>query len=363
MIKLLNILKDNILVETEIDSLDEKWSEKYKKSINCNNPKGFSQKAHCQGRKKKLREDELVPDEQVNNFENEYTVEKVRIGPNQISFVGLDKDYNPDKTKDVTIFDKTTKSTQTYKPYDLKKSHYRDREIYYNIRSKSKNEKPLFNSKSFKEALKTIFPENWKEQTEDDITPGLRGIYELSPNEDWSILNYFDTNPNRINDLNYFFLDSEETDPILWLKKFLTDKDNDILKKMLEKQRKAVYRSDKIERDVMAMITKNPHFYPKGHISDRYDAIDAIDLDTGITYQIKAAKDVNILADEETAEIIGYQVIGDRSRFRDYKNKSKLNKIIYYVPKTKTCYIFDNENYKVISNDEVIHYGALETKP
>lgn len=33
--------------------IDEKWSEKYKKSINCNNPKGFSQKAHCQGRKKK----------------------------------------------------------------------------------------------------------------------------------------------------------------------------------------------------------------------------------------------------------------------------------------------------------------------
>ena len=33
--------------------MEEKWSEKYKKSIDCNNPKGFSQKAHCQGRKKK----------------------------------------------------------------------------------------------------------------------------------------------------------------------------------------------------------------------------------------------------------------------------------------------------------------------
>lgn len=36
-----------------IASLTEKWSEKYKRSINCNNPKGFSQRAHCQGRKKK----------------------------------------------------------------------------------------------------------------------------------------------------------------------------------------------------------------------------------------------------------------------------------------------------------------------
>ena len=35
------------------DEVTEKWSEKYKKSIDCSNPKGFSQKAHCDGRKKK----------------------------------------------------------------------------------------------------------------------------------------------------------------------------------------------------------------------------------------------------------------------------------------------------------------------
>ena len=29
------------------------WSDKYKKSIDCNNPKGVSQKAHCAGRKKR----------------------------------------------------------------------------------------------------------------------------------------------------------------------------------------------------------------------------------------------------------------------------------------------------------------------
>ena len=32
------------------------WSKKYKSSIDCDNPKGFSQRAHCQGRKKRLRE-------------------------------------------------------------------------------------------------------------------------------------------------------------------------------------------------------------------------------------------------------------------------------------------------------------------
>ena len=36
-----------------IHRVKEGWSKKYKKSINCNNPKGFSQKAHCAGRKKK----------------------------------------------------------------------------------------------------------------------------------------------------------------------------------------------------------------------------------------------------------------------------------------------------------------------
>ena len=32
--------------------LAEKWSQKYKSSINCSHPKGFSQKAHCAGKKK-----------------------------------------------------------------------------------------------------------------------------------------------------------------------------------------------------------------------------------------------------------------------------------------------------------------------
>jgi 5S rRNA maturation endonuclease (ribonuclease M5) len=37
----------------------EKWSQKYKKSINCSNPKGFSQKAHCAGRKKANEAEDL----------------------------------------------------------------------------------------------------------------------------------------------------------------------------------------------------------------------------------------------------------------------------------------------------------------
>jgi hypothetical protein len=46
----INSMKD------KTEEMREGWSQKYKKSIDCNNPKGFSQRAHCQGRKKKMKE-------------------------------------------------------------------------------------------------------------------------------------------------------------------------------------------------------------------------------------------------------------------------------------------------------------------
>jgi hypothetical protein len=39
-------------LESTDEKLNEKWSKKYKSSINCSHPKGFSQKAHCAGKKK-----------------------------------------------------------------------------------------------------------------------------------------------------------------------------------------------------------------------------------------------------------------------------------------------------------------------
>ena len=38
--------------DNDAKGVAEGWSQKYKSSINCNNPKGFSQKAHCASRKK-----------------------------------------------------------------------------------------------------------------------------------------------------------------------------------------------------------------------------------------------------------------------------------------------------------------------
>ena len=48
--------KDRVVARAMLQAitcqLDEKWSQKYKSSINCSHPKGFSQKAHCAGKKK-----------------------------------------------------------------------------------------------------------------------------------------------------------------------------------------------------------------------------------------------------------------------------------------------------------------------
>lgn len=45
-------LEDAAISTYDVQQMYEKWSEQYKRSIDCSNPKGFSQKAHCKGRKK-----------------------------------------------------------------------------------------------------------------------------------------------------------------------------------------------------------------------------------------------------------------------------------------------------------------------
>ena len=44
-----------------IEFISEEWSKKYKSSINCSNPKGFSQRAHCAGRNKNEDLTEFAP--------------------------------------------------------------------------------------------------------------------------------------------------------------------------------------------------------------------------------------------------------------------------------------------------------------
>jgi hypothetical protein len=59
--------------------VSEAWSAKYKKSINCDNPKGFSQRAHCGGRKKVS--EEAVSKKQQKFFGIVRAIQKGEIEP------------------------------------------------------------------------------------------------------------------------------------------------------------------------------------------------------------------------------------------------------------------------------------------
>ena len=57
--------------------ITEKWTKKYKKSINCSSPRGFSQKAHCAGRKKNEGVAEGLDEDLRKWFKDKW----VRFGP------------------------------------------------------------------------------------------------------------------------------------------------------------------------------------------------------------------------------------------------------------------------------------------
>lgn len=50
--KLQSLCKDFADTFLDESNINEKWSNKYKRSIDCSHPKGFSQRAHCAGRNK-----------------------------------------------------------------------------------------------------------------------------------------------------------------------------------------------------------------------------------------------------------------------------------------------------------------------
>lgn len=71
---------DDALLLEEIEIIEEKWSDKYKRSIDCKNPKGFSQKAHCQGKKKNedidLGEVEVIEEAKKKAYKPNFSKEK-----------------------------------------------------------------------------------------------------------------------------------------------------------------------------------------------------------------------------------------------------------------------------------------------
>ena len=101
----------------ESEEVEEKWSEKYKKSIDCNNPKGFSQKAHCQGRKKKQHNEGA----QIENLSEAERTIRAKLRDIASKHASKDSEDKPKKEKIERIYRELVK--QYYKGIKVEKEH------------------------------------------------------------------------------------------------------------------------------------------------------------------------------------------------------------------------------------------------
>ena len=88
-----------ILEKVDADKLNEAWSKKYKDSINCSKPKGFSQKAHCDGKKLKEESDYSQYENAIEDFVQSLNPDDVgveQIGPYHIHFEGFTDECQQD---------------------------------------------------------------------------------------------------------------------------------------------------------------------------------------------------------------------------------------------------------------------------
>ena len=84
------------------------WSDKYKKSINCNNPKGFSQKAHCAGRKKR---------KENMNLQGLKSIIREVLNERSINAISKAQQKNADNVAKALELYKKTKDDKESKPY------------------------------------------------------------------------------------------------------------------------------------------------------------------------------------------------------------------------------------------------------
>jgi hypothetical protein len=111
----------------------EKWSKKYKDSIDCNNPKGFSQKAHCQGLKKKETTESMGADSSgsfATAMNAPMVKRKITTIPNFITKKQLEEVFSGGGFDfDVPAFGKTTKGRKNPLKIDGEKSVKQSRAV------------------------------------------------------------------------------------------------------------------------------------------------------------------------------------------------------------------------------------------
>jgi hypothetical protein len=219
--------------------------------------------------------------------------------------------------------------------------------------SNIKEPKKVISPIIIRSSLKSAFPEYWVEKN-NVFTAGLRGIYKIGDylkpktDEDWSILNYFDTK-NEIKTMIY----NELLNRNLPLNDLISSistifKDKDFMGKLVERQWKSIVSGEQTEINstknlVNFLGSNNVKRYFPGEIMDRYEGVD-VTID-GINYQVKPLKAYTI--DEN-----GDYVITTYGMKIDYLKKKLINKIVFC--NDQEILIFDNKNYTVPA-----HYLAI----
>jgi hypothetical protein len=193
-----------------------------------------------------------------NNRTLTHTFSKKKETDNYITFVDISLPFKPQFNDKIVLVNENNPNDVYTFVYgkDLLKSKFRDNEAYTKKVKQEFNTNPFENSQFIRDCVKDAFPKDqyvWQEDNE-EFTEGLRGMYPFSNQDDWSVLNFFDTNPHRKKKLFQLFLDSGESDPKKWLVNFFKGGSKDLIY-LTNLQRKAIQNSDKSEIDAMSLIT------------------------------------------------------------------------------------------------------------
>jgi len=205
---------------------------------------------------------------------------------------------------------------------------------------------------NIRKSLELAFPNNWIESTpKSEFSPGLRGIYtigsKLNNNEDWSIMNYFDTKTEIHNLLYLKYKEDNVTKPIIdWLVDIFQN-NKTFTKLLVDRQWNSIENGLKTERDsVYNFLNKNKGnnvtYYPYGSKMDRWDGVD-VTIDD-VNYQIKPLKKYKINENGEY-DITTYGM-------KDYTKKRKVDKIAF--SNKDTVIVFNNTDYVVKAKYNVI---------
>jgi len=130
-------LQEDIMPASQgtISPVHESWSKKYKKSIDCSNPKGFSQKAHCAGRKARQGGKKTKSQSVSENLEGRM-IDLTKNFPSYTSLIGKITKENPTKVTieivqadgpgNVKVGDELRIATNYIKRLPITESHHTD---------------------------------------------------------------------------------------------------------------------------------------------------------------------------------------------------------------------------------------------